>query len=395
MPPAATILHADCDAFFASVEQRDDPKLLGKPVAVGGGVVMAASYEARAFGVRGAMGGGKARRLCPELIVVPPRFEAYVAASKELFAVFDDTAPSVEGGSLEEAFLDVRGLEAISGTPTAIARRLRKRVRRELGLPLSVGVARTKVLAKLASRAAKPDGLVVVEPGGERDFVLPLPVEALWGVGPATSARLHAAGIRTVRDAAARTEGELMAAAGRHAGRYIHAIAQGRDTKPVVRRRRRRSVGSQRALGSRPRSPAEHDEIVMALAERVTRRMRAKGRVGRTVTLRLRYGDYSRATRSRTLRRPTAGSAPVTAVLRGLLDDARPEIERRGLTLLGLTISNLDGEDSAQLELPLGDGSGRELDAALDRVRDRFGRDAMTRATLLGKDRGIRGFADL
>ncbi len=394
MPAPVTILHADADAFFASVEQRDDPELRGKPVIVGGGVVMAASYEARRRGVRSAMGGGKARRLCPEAIVVPPRFEAYVAASKQLFAVFDDTAPVVEGGGLEEAFLDVRGLEQISGTAEEIARGLRARVREEIDLPLSVGVARTKVLAKLASRAAKPDGLCVVEPPRELDFLLPLPIDALWGVGPATARRLRAAGVETVADAARRTEAELMAAAGKHAGRFVHAVSHNRDTKPVVRTRRRRSVGSQRALGSKSRSEREHEEIAMALAERVTRRMRAKGRVGRTVTLRLRFGDYTRASRSRTLAQPTAGSDAVTGVVRRLLADARPEIDRRGLTLLGLTLSNLDGEDTGQLALPLDDGR-RELEATLDQVSERFGKDKMTRARLLDQDRGVRGFADL
>lgn len=185
------MMHADLDAFFASVEQRDDPRLRGKPVIVGPGVVMAASYEARAKGVRSAMGGGRARRLCPEAIVVSPRFDAYVEASRAVFAIFEETAPRVEALSLDEAFLDVSGLERFAGTPREIGRRLRAEVRSEVGLAITVGVARTKFLAKVASGVGKPDGLLVVEPGTELDFLHPLPVERLWGVGPKTAAKLH------------------------------------------------------------------------------------------------------------------------------------------------------------------------------------------------------------
>ena len=378
----ATILHADVDAFFAAVEQRDDPSLRGKPVIVGGGVVMAASYEARAFGVRGAMGGGVARRLCPEAIVVEPRFAAYVEASRDVFAVLDDFAPLVEGLSMEEAFLDVRGLGHIKGTPREIAVRLRHEVRERVGLAMSVGVARTKSLAKMASRAAKPDGLLVVEPAREREFLWPLPVETLWGVGESTARKLHGRGIRFVRQIAERSESEMVEILGRAGGRHLHALANGRDRRPVRRGRGRRSVGAQSALGRGPKSPAAIDAALVALAERVTRRMRAGGRVGRTVTLRLRFGDFKRATRSRTLPRATAATDAVVFAARGLLAAAREEIERRGLTLVGIAVTNLERSAGVQLTLPVDRASRRDsLDLALDEVRERFGPGAVRRAS--------------
>ncbi|MDP9189291.1 MAG: DNA polymerase IV, partial [Actinomycetota bacterium] len=304
MSSEATILHADADAFFASVEQRDDPRLKGRPTIVGSGVVMAASYEARAYGVRGAMGGAQARRLCPHVAVVEPRFSAYVEASKALFELFRETAPVVEGLSLEEAFLDVRGLERISGSPREIAVRLRRQVRERVGLPITVGVARTKVLAKMASREAKPDGLLIVPPERERAFLHPLPVERLWGVGPTTASKLHPRGIHTVGELARRDEAELVSILGRAAGRHLHSVARGRDPRRVRPDRRRRSFGSQSALGRRPRSPTDLDAVIVALVDRVTRRMRSSGSSGRTVVLRLRFGDFRRATRSRTLPLP-------------------------------------------------------------------------------------------
>jgi len=236
-----TILHADADAFFAAVEQRDDPELRGRPVAVGGGIITAASYEARAHGVSAPMGGDRARRLCPGIVFVKPRWEAYVEASRDLFEVFRDTAPEVEGLSLEEAFMDVRGLEHIAGSPAEIAQKLRRRVRERVGLPLSVGIARTKFLAKMASREAKPDGLLRVPPDRELAFLHPMPVEKLWGVGPATAAKLHAAGIETVAQIAALAEGELVAILGRASGRHVHALARNRDRRRVRTRRRRRT----------------------------------------------------------------------------------------------------------------------------------------------------------
>ncbi|MGD9697170.1 MAG: DNA polymerase IV [Thermoleophilia bacterium] len=389
MPAAATILHADLDAFYASVEQRDDPALRGRPVIVGGGVVVAASYEARARGVHSAMGGGRARRLCPDAVVVEPRWPAYVEASRAVFEIFARTAPLVEGLSIDEAFLDVRGMERIAGTPAAIAAGLRREVRDRVGLPITVGVATTKHLAKVASAAAKPDGLLVVRPGEELAFLHPLPVERLWGVGRVTSGRLRAHGLATVGDVAALEEGRLVALLGGHAGRHLHAVANNRDPRAIVARRRRRTFGAQSALGRGGASAAEVDAIAAGLADRVARRMRAAGRAGRTVTLRLRFGDYSRATRGRTLPQATSATGPILMALRGLIEAERATIARRGITLVGLAVSNLADPGGEQLALPLLDPGRAALDAALDEVRERFGPTAVTRASLAGRDPGL------
>ena len=303
----ATILHADLDAFYASVEQRDNPRLLGRPVIVGGGVVLAASYEAKARGVKTAMGGWRALKLCPDAIVVPARMAAYTQASRDVFAVFDDTSPQVEALSIDEAFLDARGMERIAGTPEEIARKLRRDVRERVGLPITVGVARTKFLAKVASAQAKPDGLLVVPPDGELDFLHPLAIEALWGVGPATGARLRRVGIETVGEVAKLDEDSLVRLLGPGAGRKLHALAHNRDPRPVVIGRRRRSMGTQRALGKRQRSWVELDSILVALVDRLTRRLRKAERVCRTATLRMRHLDWQRSTRcTRCRRRPRA-----------------------------------------------------------------------------------------
>ena len=383
MAGGPTILHADLDAFYASVEQRDDPALRDRPLIVGEGVVMAASYAARACGVHGGMHGVRARRLCPHAVVVPARFEAYVEASRALFAVFDRTSPVVEGLSLEEAFLDVRGLERISGTPRAIAQRLRRDVRQEVGLAVTVGVARTRLLAKMASRAAKPDGLLELARADETPFLHPLAVDALWGVGDKTARRLHARGIRTVADAAARGESELIGILGRAAGGFLHAAAHHRETRAVRPPPRRRSFGAQHALGRGPHTPAALDAVLLALADRITRRMRAEARSGRTVTLHVRFGDFTRIARARTLPEPTHAHADVVAAARALSAAVSPLIARRGCTLLGLSIGNL-AEAPAQLALPL-EGGPDATDAAMDAVRNRFGADKLTRATLLGR----------
>jgi len=385
----ATILHADVDSFFASVEQRDDPRLRGRPVIVGAGVVLAASYEAKAYGVQTAMGGAQAQRLCPDATVVSPRMSAYAEASKAMFRVFDDTSPFVEGLSIDEAFLDVRGMERIAGTPAEIAARLRRDVRERVGLPITVGVARTKFLAKVASGVAKPDGLLLVPPDRELAFLHPLPVERLWGVGPVTGAKLRRLGIETVGEVAQFPEEALVLVLGRASGRHLHALAHNRDPRRVQLRRRRRSIGAQRALGRSPRSAAEIDATVVALVDRVTRRMRAAGRLGRTVVLRLRFADFSRASRSHTLPRATSQTETVLAAARGLLAAATPLIERRGLTLVGIAVANLDDDDFHQLVLPVDRYDGSELDAALDAVRSRFGSAAITRAVLLGRDPGL------
>jgi DNA polymerase-4 len=386
----AVILHADADAFFASVEQRDNPELRGRPTIVGGGVVTAASYEARGYGIHGGMGGRRARRLCPHAIVVTPRFSAYTEASKALFEIFRQTAPRIEGLSMEEAFLDVHGLEAISGTPREIAVRLRRRVREEVGLAVSVGVARTKVLAKMASFAAKPDGLLVIAPEEEAAFLHPLPVERLWGVGEVTAGKLHAHGIHTIGELARRSEAELAWFLGPAAARHLHAVSRNRDPRRVRPGRRRSSIGSQSALGSSAKSRGDLDARLVALVDRVTRRMRSSGRAGRTVTLRLRFGDFSRVTRSRTLPHPADGTGAILAAARTLLAAATPAIERRGITLLGVAVTNLAGSGcGAQLELPLERPLDAALDAAIDEVRDRYGPDAIRRGASLARDREL------
>jgi DNA polymerase IV len=387
--PEATILHADLDAFYASVEQRDDPRLRGRPVIVGAGVVLAASYEAKAYGIRTAMGGALARRLCPRAVVVSPRMTAYLDASKAVFEVFEDTTPLVEGLSIDEAFLDVRGLERISGRPAEIAVRLRRRVLEHVGLPLTVGVARTKFLAKVASGVAKPDGLLVVPPGRELAFLHPLPVERLWGVGTVTAEKLHARGIRTVGQVAQLPEGSLVGMLGLASGRHLHALAHNRDPRPVQVGRRRGSIGSQRALGRRQRSHDELDAVLVGIVDRLGGRLRKANRVCRTIVLRLRFGDFSRATRSHTLPQATCETQTILAVARGLFAAALPVIEARGATLVGLTLGNLEDDRAVQLALPFDGGRGPALDVALDDVHERFGADSVVRAVLLGRDQGL------
>jgi DNA polymerase-4 len=385
----ATILHADLDSFYASVEQRDDPRLRGRPVIVGMGVVLAASYEAKAHGVRTAMGGGQARRLCPEAVVVTPRMEAYSEASKAVFEVFEDTSPLVEALSIDEAFLDARGMRRIAGPPLEIAVRLRREVLEKVGLAVTVGVARTKFLAKVASGVAKPDGLLVVPPDGELAFLHPLPVERLWGVGPVTARKLHAKGIVTVGQVADLGETALVSMLGLASGRHLHALAHNRDPRRV-RRRRRRSMGTQRALGRRfPRSAGDLDTVLVGLVDRIGQRLRAARRVCRTVVLRLRFDDFSRATRSHTLTEATAQTQTVLATARELLAAAMPLVERQGITMLGISLTNLEDDDAVQLALPFDRRRASAIDATIDTVRERFGTDAITRAVLLGRDQGL------
>jgi DNA polymerase-4 len=389
MREEASILHADVDAFYASVEQRDDRSLRGRPVIVGGGVVLSASYEAQAYGVRTPMGGRKARRLCPHAVVVTPRMSAYSDASKALFEVFDDTTPLVEGISIDEAFLDVGGMRRLAGSPEEIAAGLRRAVLERVGLPITVGVARTKFLAKVASGVAKPDGLLVVPPDEELAFLHPLLVERLWGVGTVTAAKLHDHRIHTVAEVARLAEGRLIAILGRASGRQLHALAHNHDLRPVEVRRRRRSMGAQRAIGWGPKTPEDLDATLVGLVDRLCQRLRKAHRVCRTVILRLRFDDLSRATRSHTLWEATARTRTILAAARELLVAARPMIRARGCTLVGVTLTNLAPDDAIQLALPFRRQCGVTLDATLDAVKDRFGTDAITRAVLLGRRRGI------
>ncbi len=403
---AASILHADLDAFYASVEQRDNPDLRGKPTIVGGGVVLAASYEAKRHGVKTAMNQRQALRLCPSAVVVPPRFEAYTQASRDVFTVFDDTTPLVEPLSIDEAFLDVSGLRRISGTPETIAAALRAEVRRRVGLAITVGVARTKFLAKVASGVGKPDGLLVVPPDAEMAFLHPLPVQRLWGVGPATARKLHQRGIETVGDVAKIQPDALVAMLGKGAGQHLHALAHNRDPRPVETGRRRRSVGSQQALGRGAKDQQEVTALLRGIADRVMRRLRSGNRLCRTVTLRVRYDDQSRATRSQTMHWPTSTTAPVLEAAVELLTDHWHIISEQGLTLVGLSVTNLTSADAVQLALPLNESSQivesrmrfehgtmrprhDALDHTLDQLRDKFGSSALTRGSLLDKEPAI------
>ena len=391
----ASILHADLDSFYASVEQRDDPTLRGRPVIVGGGVVLAASYEAKAYGVRTAMGGAQARRLCPHAVVVPPRMNAYSRASDAVFEVFRDCTPIVEAVSVDEAFLDVAGLRRVSGAPVEIAQRLRADVRNRVGLPITVGIARTKFLAKVASQEAKPDGLLVVQPDQELAFLRPLPVRRLWGVGAVTAEKLHAHGIVTVADVAELSASTLASLAGAAMGRQLYALSRNIDRRRVTTGVRRRSVGAQRALGraGNRMSATEVDAVVVNLIDRITARMRAAGRTGRTVVLRLRFDDFGRATRSRTLPWATSSTQPILAAARLLVATAAPLIAQRGLTLVGFAVSGIDRSGAQQLMLPFSEAGARlasdDVDAAVDRVRQRYGRSALTRGVLVGRDPGF------
>lgn len=389
---AATILHADLDSFYASVAQRDDPALRGRPVAVGHGIVLAASYEAKRRGVYTPMPGWKARQLCPDLVFVEPRFDDYMTASRAVFEIFRDTTPLVEGLSVDEAFLDVGGLGRVSGTPVAIAERLRARVRAEVGLAITVGVARTKFLAKVASGVAKPDGLLVVEPDDELRFLHALPVGRLWGVGPVTERKLRERGVHTVGQVAALGEANLVAMLGAAAGRHLFALAHNRDPRPIETNRRRKSIGAQQALGRGPSDVAELEPLLLGIVDKVSRRLRAAQRRGRTVTLRVRFGDMVAITRARSLPHPTDATEVIAGVAVALLREQAEAVQRRGCSLIGLSVGDLvdsgAGDDTTQLTLPFGTKPHDRLDATLDELRERFGATAVQRGSLLGRDRG-------
>jgi DNA polymerase-4 len=386
MDGTATILHADLDAFYASVEQLRDPSLRGKPIAVGGGVVLAASYEARAFGVRGGMPGRQARALCPELRFVAGHFEDYQRLGDAAIAVLGDFTPLVERISIDEAFADVAGCTHLFGSPAEIARAIRRRVRAELGLPISVGVARTKHLAKIASQVAKPDGLVVVDPATELEFLHELPVELMWGVGPVTKARLAEIGVLTIGQLATTPGWSLEQLLVPAASEKLAALAWNRDQREIKTDRRARSAGAQSALGRQPAAARVFRPALHHLADRIATRLRARSLAGRTVTVRVRFADLRAVTRAVTL------DAPISATL--ILAETADELVRAVLaqhpdeayiSLLAISVSQLEPDTDLQLELALGlenearrPGSKRGLarhaaDRAIDRIRDRFG----------------------
>ncbi|MER8896825.1 DNA polymerase IV [Mesorhizobium sp. M0676] len=385
-----TILHADLDAFYASVEQLLDPALRGKPIAVGGGVVLAASYEARVFGVRGGMPGQRARELCPGLIFVGGHFADYQRLGDAAIKVLDDFTPLVERISIDEAFADVAGCTHLFGPPAEIAATVRRRVRAELGLPISIGVARTKHLAKIASQVAKPDGLVVVDPDTELAFLHDLPVGLMWGVGPATRARLAEIGIETIGQLAKTHGGALRRLLGPAAGEKLSWLAWNRDPRKLETHRRSHSAGAQSALGRRPAEARIFGPVLLHLADRVASRLRAKSRPGRTVTVRVRFADLHAVTRSLTLEQPISATAMLAEIagelVRGVLA-ANPR--EKTISLLAISVSQLEESVELQLELPLGladekqrPGSRQGLarfgaDSAIDKIRQRFGREAV------------------
>lgn len=386
----ATILHADLDAFYASVEQLFDPGLRGKPVAVGGGVVLAASYEAKAFGVRGGMGGRQARELCPDLIFVPGHFKDYQRLGDAAIAILGDYTPLVERISIDEAFADVAGTAHLFGPPEAVARLVRQRVRDEIGLPISIGVARTKHLAKIASQVAKPDGFVVVPPEQEVAFLHDLPVDLMWGVGPVTSRKLNEAGVSTIGQLAALPGKSLEGLVGVAAGQKLAALAWNRDPRVIATGHRARSVGTQSALGRQAFAARVVRPTLRHLADRICSRLRAKELAGRTVTARVRFADMRAVTRSITLGAPVAATAILAEVAEELVGTVRREHpQERWVSLLAISVSHLEPQAGLQLELGLGLGDENrrpgaprgaarwQADRAMDKVRGRFGWEAI------------------
>lgn len=387
----ATILHADLDAFFASVEQRDNPELRGRPIAVGGGVITAASYEAKARGVDPPTNRARALAACPELTIVPLRTDAYTEASREVFKIFERHSPIVEGISIDEAFLDVGGMEHFNGSPREIGEALRSDVRESVGLAVTVGIASAKFIAKIASGFAKPDGLLVIEPGRELEFLHPLDIEWLWGVGRVTAKKLHARGIHRIGDLARYGEERLEPVLGKSAAAKFSELSNGRDPRSVAPRERRKSIGAQRAVPRRRYSDEEIDRFLVGLVEKAAPRLRASARSPRTVVLGMRFGDFTSASRSHTMPRPTSNTEELLAALRGLLAPELEVIREKGLTLIGISFANL--EDGAQLELAFEetakDRANPKVDEALDAVRERFGKDAIKRGVLVDHEEGI------
>jgi DNA polymerase-4 len=402
--PTATILHADLDAFYASVEQLLDPRLRGRPIAVGGGVVLAASYEARAFGVRSGMPGRRARQLCRDLVFVGGHFDEYQRLGDAAIGVLSDFTPAIERISIDEAFADVAGCTHLFGSPAEIARTVRERVRAELGLPMSIGVARTKHLAKIASQVAKPDGLVVVDPETELEFLHALPVALMWGVGPATEARLAKIGVTTIGQLAQSSPQSVERLLGRAVGGKLTALAWNRDPRHIQTHRRAHSAGAQSALGRQPAIERVFKPTLHHLADRIAARLRAKSLAGRTITVRVRFADLRSVTRARTLPAPISATRALAEIaedlVRGVLADHRDE---KTISLLAISVSHLDTNAVVQLELPLGladegrrpgtkKGVARSgADQAVDAIRKRFGRQAVDYASAL---RGVRSVPD-
>jgi DNA polymerase IV len=402
METTATILHADLDAFYASVEQLLNPSLRGKPIAVGGGVVLAASYEAKSFGIRSGMSGRGARELCPELIFVGGHFQDYQRLGDAAINMLNDFTPLVERISIDEAFADVAGCTHLFGLPSDIARAVRRRVRADFGLAISIGVARTKHLAKIASQVAKPDGLVVVDPETALDFLHELPVELMWGVGPVTAGRLAEIGVHTIGQLAKMPGWSLERIVGRAVGEKLTALAWNRDPREIRTHHRSQSAGAQSALGKKAAEEQVFRPTLRHLADRVASRLRAKSRPGRTVTVRVRFADLHAVTRSATLDAPISATATLAEIAEELVRIALADHpDEKSISLLAISVSHLERHWDVQLELPLGledekrrPGSKRGMgrwtaDRAIDMIRDRFGWDAVGYGSMLGLSRSV------
>ena len=390
----APVLHVDLDAFFAAVEQLDDPSLRGKPVIVGGlgnrGVVSTASYEARPYGVNSAMPMARARKACPHAVFLSPRMSRYAEKSREVMAILGDVTPLVEQLSVDEAFLDVAGARRLIGAPVEVAALIRRRIHEEAGLTASVGVASTKFLAKLASELAKPDGLLEVPAGEERAFLAPLPVTRLWGVGPATLRKLERIGLRTIGDVAAIDGAVLEHALGVSLGAHLHALALNDDPRAVVPERDTKSIGAEETFGKDLRTRRACERELVRLADRVCARLRQAHLTTRTITLKIRFGDFETRTRAHTLTERTDVSTLVLETARALLAEFDPA---RGIRLLGVSCSHLDGSTPvAQTMLALDDDANEQherterraaVERVVDIVRERFGNRAVGPAALV------------
>lgn len=390
------IAHADMDAFYAAIEQLDDPALRGKPLLIGPnssrGVVLTASYEARPFGVGSAMPMARARRLCPQALIVPPRFERYQQVSATIMRVFGDFSPNVEALSLDEAFLDMTGSERLFGSPESIGRRLKDAVRQATGLTVSVGLSGTKYVAKVASGFRKPDGLTVVPPASARAWLAPLPVENLWGAGPKTAKRLHELGLQTIGDVAARDQSWLRQQLGQ-LGLRFQALACGEDFRAVEGSRTSRSLSCERTLNEDVAARSDVEAHVRSAAETVARRLRRQGWAAGGVRVKLKRTDFRILSRQCTLAGPTDVAAELYAAAAPLLDDI---VAQGPFRLVGIAAFDLArrSEDS-QLGLPMGGARARDLETTLDRVAERFGSGAVQRAANLLSDRGLGLAANL
>jgi DNA polymerase-4 len=383
----ATVLHVDMDAFYASVELRRRTELKGRPVIVGGsgsrGVVLAATYEARAFGVHSAMPMMRARRLCPQAIVLPPDFSTYQDVSRGVMEIFRSVTPLVEPLSLDEAFLDVTGAQRRLGSPAQIAAWIKARIADEQSITCSVGVATTKFVAKLASARCKPDGLLVVPGDGVVDFLHPLPVGALWGVGERTEEQLHRLGLRTVGDIAHVPVGTLTRALGQAVGTHLAALSWGRDERKVVATEPDKSIGAEETFPRDVDDPVVVRRELLRLSERTAARLREQGYVGRTVSIKVRFADFTTLTRARTLRESTDVGKEVYSAALALYEALG--LQRARLRLVGVRVEGLvpASRQSRQLELGARESGWREAEQAVDRAARRFGVGAVRPAALV------------